>query len=184
MEDNLDELDYQLILALQQDARRSNSDLAREFGVTHATISRRIERLRNEGIIAITAVPDPHKIGYNTVATFMLKVELDKLDQVMERLAQEPVIHFLAMATGDADVHAWATFHSHEELADFVRGRLSRISGIKESKTSIHLVLAKRTYGWLRANDRMAGTSADGQELKATPRKKGAAAATRRPPIS
>jgi DNA-binding Lrp family transcriptional regulator len=49
----LDELDYQIILELRQDARRSASDIARQTGANERTIRNRIDRLIECGAVRL-----------------------------------------------------------------------------------------------------------------------------------
>ena len=44
----LDELDRDIIRALQQDGRRSNVEIARDLGVAESTVRKRLERLLEE----------------------------------------------------------------------------------------------------------------------------------------
>ena len=65
--DVLDELDHALITALRADGRAPVAELARELGVTRATVTKRIARLEERGIILGFTVrlaqdADPHAI--------------------------------------------------------------------------------------------------------------------------
>ena len=64
----MDELDLRIIGSLQKDGRTSNSDLARELGVSEGTIRRRLWRLVQRDVIRITAVPNIEKMGYAATA--------------------------------------------------------------------------------------------------------------------
>src|SRR3989304_339064 len=48
-ENRLTQFDLQLIAALQHDARRPNTEIARELGVAESTVRRRIDWLIREG---------------------------------------------------------------------------------------------------------------------------------------
>jgi len=47
----LDEIDSQIISMLQEDGRRSFSDIAKAVGRTEVTIRRRVKRLKDAGYI-------------------------------------------------------------------------------------------------------------------------------------
>jgi Lrp/AsnC family leucine-responsive transcriptional regulator len=61
----LDEIDVQLLNELQQDADRSNLDLARIVGLSPAATLNRVRRLKKSGVIRhVTAKLDPAEAGF------------------------------------------------------------------------------------------------------------------------
>ena len=62
---SLDEVDYQLLTALQEDADRTNVELARLVGLSPAATLHRVRRLKESGVIRIIrAELDPAKAGF------------------------------------------------------------------------------------------------------------------------
>jgi Lrp/AsnC family transcriptional regulator for asnA, asnC and gidA len=61
----LDQLDRDIIRLLQQNGRRSNTEMARTLSVTETTIRNRVTRLVDEELINIVAVPTPRAGGVN-----------------------------------------------------------------------------------------------------------------------
>jgi Lrp/AsnC family leucine-responsive transcriptional regulator len=62
---DLDDVDIQLLTALQQDADRSNVELARLVGLSPAATLHRVRRLKESGVIrVITARLDPAAAGF------------------------------------------------------------------------------------------------------------------------
>lgn len=61
---SLDQLDLALIGQLQRDGRKALTALAKDLGVSHGTVRNRLDRLRASGILRVSAVVDPAKIGY------------------------------------------------------------------------------------------------------------------------
>lgn len=65
----LDACDRQILTLLEEDARRTNSDIARIVGLSPATIGERIARLRDVGVIRrFTIRVDPERLGYGIAA--------------------------------------------------------------------------------------------------------------------
>jgi len=64
---HLDAVDRQIISLLQQDGRTSNVEVASQVGVSEATVRKRLDRLLDEGVVRITAVPNATKVGFSTV---------------------------------------------------------------------------------------------------------------------
>lgn len=147
-----DDIDYRLMVELQQDARQSDAQVSRKLGLSEATVRRRIIRLIDRGIIAISAVITPYAVGYTTVAFICLRGSPRCLEKIMEKLADMPRVHFLSFITGRFDVLAWATFRSPQELTEFVKQELSSIPGVTGSETFINLEINKRDLNILPAD--------------------------------
>ena len=62
----LDEIDRQLLAALQRNARLTTGELAQMTGLSQSPCWRRIQRLREEGYIkGVVAIVDPKLMGFN-----------------------------------------------------------------------------------------------------------------------
>ncbi|MFE9320071.1 AsnC family protein [Nocardia sp. NPDC052278] len=57
--DTLDDLDLQLLHALQIDGRAAYSTIAQVLGVSSRTVARRYGRLRTSGLVRVTGVAAP-----------------------------------------------------------------------------------------------------------------------------
>lgn len=145
----IDDCDYGIMLALQNDARMSDATIARKLGMSQATIGRRIRNLLKRKLIQIVPVMIPAKIGYPTVATIGLKADLSHLNSCVEALAAHPRLHYVGLAAGRYDILLWVTFGSSQELSDFIRNDLSVIPGITNSETLLCLEVKKRDLRYL-----------------------------------
>lgn len=146
----MDTLDRRLIVELEKDPRQSNMELSRILGTSESTVRRRINKLVSSGTIILTAVPDPFKVGYKTIAFITLQVQLSKIENIAEQLAAYPEVHYLCICAGSCDIVIWVLVRSAEELSDFIVKKLGSIEGIIRSETMIHLSYPKRTLGWVR----------------------------------
>ena len=86
--EKMDDLDRKIIELLQTNGRASNAQIAREVGVSEGTVRRRLRHLIQSEIIRVSAIPDPEKIGYNTVALVGIQADPDKIDEVASNLAK------------------------------------------------------------------------------------------------
>ncbi|MGD8392813.1 MAG: winged helix-turn-helix transcriptional regulator, partial [Desulfobacterales bacterium] len=59
-----DQIDCRMIELLQKDGRIPNTDIAKEIGISEATVRSRLNRLIEEGYIQIVAVSNPIKLGF------------------------------------------------------------------------------------------------------------------------
>ncbi|MBI1880449.1 MAG: Lrp/AsnC family transcriptional regulator, partial [Chloroflexi bacterium] len=71
----IDQIDRQIVLLLQEDARLSNSALAEAVGLTVSTVHERVKKLEKKGIIkGYVAVVDAEAVGKPIMAFIRLTV--------------------------------------------------------------------------------------------------------------
>ena len=95
----------------------------------------------------MVAVPDPEKMGLNTVALVGIQADPDKIDAVAEKLAQLPEAHYVSLTTGPYDIFMWVALASSEELGRFLRQKVGVTAGIRRTETFVHLAIVKKGYG-------------------------------------
>jgi Lrp/AsnC family transcriptional regulator, leucine-responsive regulatory protein len=125
----MDKLDRRLLNLLQQDASRTNADIADEVGLSPSSCLRRVRRLRASGIVdRIVAILNPAKTDRMLKA--LLTVELKQHgEQHMRRfldlaIKEEAVAQAYAV-TGEIDIVLLLRFRDMEEF-DALCDRLFR----------------------------------------------------------
>ena len=73
----LDAPNRAIIEALQRDGRQPYGAIAEEVGLSEAAVRRRVQRLRESGIMQIVAVTDPLQLGFTRQAMIGISVEGD-----------------------------------------------------------------------------------------------------------
>jgi len=145
---SLDALDLALIRQLQHDGRMSLTDLAEAHRVSHGTIRNRLDRLLRSGVIRISAVVDPSRVGFPTRVIMVLNAGLAEQEAIEQALAQLSEVTFVATVAGRFDFIIEAVFASDVHLRDFLVRKLSRIKGIQDTETLHVLNLGKRMWHW------------------------------------
>ena len=140
----VDTLDEKLIRLLQQDARRSSDALAKRLQVSPATVRRRVRNLIRKGVVRIAAIPDPAKVGLPVAAIIAMKVDRERLRDVMSGVASRPEVGWVCATTGRFDLVAIARFHTTEELSKFLQSELPRMQGIEDSETFLCLDMRQK----------------------------------------
>ena len=135
----MDALDQQLIASLRADARTTVATLAHKLGVSRGTISNRITRLEDAGVIVgytLRLRPDaePDNIG----AWMSITVEGNQTRAVITMLMGEPGVAALHDTNGRWDLLAELRAPNLGELASVLE-RVRLIKGIGATETSIHL---------------------------------------------
>lgn len=126
----VDQLDYEILQALHQDARVAASEIARITGANERTIRKRIDRLVNEGVIRMSAIVNPHAFGYVTAADIFLEVDPASEDEVIQTLMAMPEVTYVAYGQGSKDVSIEARFKDNDALREFLRHTLAGMAGV------------------------------------------------------
>jgi DNA-binding Lrp family transcriptional regulator len=123
----LDGLDLEIIRHLNQDARKSFRDVARQLGVSTSTISARVRRLEKRGIITgYVPVIDQRKVGFDLPVVVGLRISKGKLLEVQRKIAEDPRVYGVYDVTGEWDSIIMARFKNTSELDSFIKGVLSQ----------------------------------------------------------
>ena len=138
--DHMDELDKTVLRALQQDGRVSFRELAHTVGVSSQTISDRIAKMVEKGVItAFTVLVDQSAVGYPISFIAELDVDLTKMETIQKELIKYPELHQISVITGDHDILVLGVAKDIMHLYEIIEEKISNIDGIKATKTSISL---------------------------------------------
>lgn len=115
----LDEIDRRIVASLTADARTSYRTIGDEVGLSAPAVKRRVDRLRDEGVIErFTAVLDPRALGWSTEVFIELFCEGRTPPAVIRTaLSRYPEVVGAYTITGDPDalVHLRASDTAHLE---------------------------------------------------------------------
>jgi DNA-binding Lrp family transcriptional regulator len=75
-------------------------------------------------------------------AIVLVNCEVNRIPEAAEEIAEIPGVSEVYSVTGDADLIAMVRVRAHEELADIIADRLSKVQGVVGTSTHI----AFRTY--------------------------------------
>ena len=78
----MDNLDLQILNALQEDGRTPFTQIAKKVGVAESTIRTRYASLVERGIVQTIAVIDPFSVGYNSPALIGISTEPGAINYV------------------------------------------------------------------------------------------------------
>jgi Lrp/AsnC family leucine-responsive transcriptional regulator len=139
----LDAIDRRILVALQEDARISNVDLAERVGISPSPCWRRVRALEQEGVIArhVTLV-DPAAVGL-PVSVFV-QVTLERqieqaLDEFEHTILARPEVMECYLMTGDSDYLLRVVVADLAAYERFLKEHLTRISGVASIKSSFAL---------------------------------------------
>ena len=135
----MDSLDLQLIALLRTDARATVATLAGKLGVSRGTVTNRIARLEDDGVIVgYTVRLRPDAQPDQITAWMSIAVEGNQTRAVIATLLGEPGVASLHDTNGRWDLLAALRAGTLGELAEVLE-RVRLIKGIGATETSIHL---------------------------------------------
>ena len=118
----LDETDIDIIRSLNENARKSFRDIAKELGISLTTVSNRVKLLEKAGVVkGYIPVLDPSKLGFDISAVIGVKVIHGKIVETERDLANDHAVYAVFDSTGDWDAIIMARFKNRAELNDFVK---------------------------------------------------------------
>jgi len=133
----IDRTDILILCELRENARMSNSEVAKKLNVTEATVRRRIKNLIEKGIILRFSIHIDYRLIENTVKAYIhVKTVTDKLDMVVRHLTDHNRVVAVYRVTGEYDLLVVALFVGMTELQEFIDTFL-KTDGIKETDTQI-----------------------------------------------
>jgi DNA-binding Lrp family transcriptional regulator len=119
----IDEIDVNIIRALQKDARANFADIARNCDVSTDTISKRFRKMKKASIIrGTTILLNPKSFGYDCVASFGIHVDYPHVEDVVDFIEKIPEVVFCNPSLGRHNIFAIAVLKN-----------VGRLSQVKES---------------------------------------------------
>ena len=147
----IDELDLRVIKTFQANGRISNREVARQLGVSEATVRARLRRLEEASIVRIRAVGDATRArGLAANAIIGITVAAGQVEAVMEKLLDHPEISVASTTIGRHDIIVGCALPDSAALAEFIVGRINRIPGITRSVTYPAVSVVKHDFNWVR----------------------------------
>jgi DNA-binding Lrp family transcriptional regulator len=135
----MDATDHQLLSLLRTDARTNTATLAKKLGVSRGTVSNRIARMEDGGIIVGYTVRLRPDAQPNEIKAWMsIAVQGNETRRVIASLLGEPGVASLHDTNGRWDLLAELRAQTLTELSNVLE-RIRLIRGISSTESSIHL---------------------------------------------
>lgn len=135
----MDELDQQILALLRQDARMNVVTIAARLDVSRGTVTNRIRKLEDGGVIVGYTVRLRPDAQPNEIRAWMsIAVEGNDVRSVIAKLLGEPGVATLHDTNGRWDLLAELRAENLAGLSKVLE-RIRLIRGISSTETSIHL---------------------------------------------
>lgn len=134
--------DQDLLKLLQENSRRTVSDIAKKMGLSRATVQHKMERLERTGVIqGYTIKINPILERQNVSAYVMISVVPKKNNTIVRQLFRIPQMEMLCTISGQYDMIAKIT-ESTTQTLDQILDQIANLDGVE--KTLSHIVLSRK----------------------------------------
>lgn len=140
---NISEMDLRILRELARDGRQSNAQLAERVGLSASQCWQRVKKLETSGtIVGYGARIDHEALG--VPETVLIELALDRNEgfevaTVCEQLARFPEVLEVRMTSGEFDIFAKVVVSGTRGYERFLRERLYKITGIRQSRSAFSL---------------------------------------------
>jgi len=142
----VDELDVRILSLLQENARLSYREIARELDVAVGTVYNRIRRMEEEGILrGFAPILDYEKLGFGLTAVIGIKAQGRKITEIEREIARNDRAVVVYDITGEFDILVVAKFRDRADMNRFVKWLLS-LEGVEKTNTSVAMQVVKEDW--------------------------------------
>ena len=143
----MDELDLEIIKALQGNGRKRYTEIAKALNVAEGTVRNRVARLLEKRVLQIIGLIDPHQMGYDAPALIGVTVKPPHLEEAAAQIAAFPEVSYLILVSGEYDLMVEVFCRDRAHLATFLREDLQNVTGVERTQTFFILHTYKMAHG-------------------------------------
>jgi DNA-binding Lrp family transcriptional regulator len=130
------DLDAALFSAFALDGRTPCADIAAATAYSETTVRRRMDQLRDLGLLYFDLELDMPTFGFRSSAWLWLSVPPSRLADVGTALAKFPEVAYVTATTGPANLAAIAVCRDEESLYEFLTAKVGALPGVERVETA------------------------------------------------
>lgn len=137
---NLDALDFEILEALQEDAKKTYTAIGKRLGIAHSTVYDRVKRMEKYGIIKkYIAIVDHEKAGAKSITAIMtVFTDPKQSEKVAEKLCSAPeVLEVYTSLSEELLIIAKVVAENQENLHAFIANSVAPMPGVLRIRTSM-----------------------------------------------
>jgi len=139
----IDDLGKKIIRVLNQNARRSFREIAKEVGTSVTAVIHKIKKFEESGVIkGYIPIVDPEYFDLKLIAIIALRISRGKLLETQQKIAEDPRVVAVYDITGEWDSMIIGYFKDQQDLNSFIKNLLSQ-ENVDRSVTHIVLNMIK-----------------------------------------
>jgi Lrp/AsnC family leucine-responsive transcriptional regulator len=145
----LNRIDRHILRILQDEARTSYAELARQVGLTTTPCIERVKRLEKQGYIrGYNAMLDPNQLNSGLIVFVQIRLDRtskDNFDAFKRAVYTLPEVQECYLVSGNFDFLLKARVADMNEYRDFLADTLLSVPGVKESTSIAVMETVKET---------------------------------------
>jgi len=149
----LDATDNAIIALLRADGRLPYRAIARELGITEATVRSRVRRLEESNTMRVVAVTDIEAAGYGMLLAVGVQVEGRSPDDVARDLAEVREVFSVNVVVGAQDVEILVVAEDQASLNVLLAQRLATVPGVRRLTPALAVDVLKNQPDWVPFHD-------------------------------
>lgn len=139
----IDDLGKKIIRVLNQNARRSFREIAKEVGTSVTAVIHKIKKFEESGVIkGYIPIVDPEYFDLKLIAIIALRISRGKLLETQKKIAEDLRVVAVYDITGEWDSIIIGYFKDQQDLNSFIKNLLSQ-ENVDRSVTHIVLNMIK-----------------------------------------
>ena len=143
----LDEIDKQILRALQHDGRVSYADLGPTVGLSAPAARARVQRLIDTGVVRVVGVTDPIALGLPTMAMLGVKADGD-IRAIADAISACEGVIYVVLTAGAFDLFVEVVCHTPAELLTLVNDRIKTVQGVTHVETFTYFGIHTHRFVW------------------------------------
>lgn len=144
----MDEIDLQILQALQKDGRTPFTTIAKQTGVSESTVRARYTSMVGAGIVNTVSIVDPYALGFQAPAIIAINVKSGMIDDVGNTIRKFPEVSYQVMVLGTFDLIVEVFCRDMSHLTEFITKNLQAIPGVVNTQTLMVAKMFKLSYLW------------------------------------
>jgi Lrp/AsnC family leucine-responsive transcriptional regulator len=144
---DLDAIDLRILDAMQDDARQSRAEVARQVGLSAAAVHERIRKLERAGVIRrYAALLDPEKTHCDLLAFVEVFIDRSQRESgFLQAIGRMPQVQECHRVTGAATCLLKVRVHDRHALHRLILDRINAMPGVRGTETVVVLSTTKET---------------------------------------
>ncbi|MFW9903029.1 MAG: Lrp/AsnC family transcriptional regulator [Candidatus Thorarchaeota archaeon] len=142
----IDNVDMKILNALKIEGRASYRQLGEELGLAPGTISARVDKLKDKGIIqGFSVIIDYEYAGYDLTVIIEVVVSKGKLIETEQEIAKFPQVCAVYDVTGTTDIIVVVKVKNRSELSHLIKTMLA-MEYVERTNSHVVLTTVKEDF--------------------------------------
>ncbi|GAE36963.1 Lrp/AsnC family transcriptional regulator [Halalkalibacter akibai] len=142
----LDQVDVEILNYLKEHGKRPYTEIAKSLRVSEGTIRSRVKRMLMDEVFEFKIQVNPTKVDLCVQALIGASVKLGKQDETAMKLLQFKEVTYVGSVLGNHQLLIKASFHSNEELGNFINQQIPAIDDITSIDVYVELKQFSENY--------------------------------------